>query len=126
MITAPSQDDASYRYSDATAIAAAQQHRIAEVEVAGVITAAPKFFFGRHTHAWHEEFPIVTEHGLHLDIIDNIQLAPPIPVTAGDEVIVKGQFVPRGAGGIVHDTHHCAGSKWHEGGWIAWHGRTYQ
>ncbi len=113
------------RYPDADAITAARQHHIADVEVAGTVAAAPSFFYGRHTHAWHEEFPIITQHGLVIDVIDNVKLAPCVPLTTGDVIAVKGQFIPRGNGGIVHDTHHSPGAGWHEGGWIEWHGQRY-
>ncbi|MBC5827264.1 MAG: DUF3465 domain-containing protein [Candidatus Eremiobacteraeota bacterium] len=113
-------------YDDASARAASAQHRTADVEVSGMVTADPTFFFGRRTRAWHEEFPLVTQHGLHLDVIDNVDLAPRIPLHAGDTVAVKGQLIPTGNGAIVHDTHHCTGPGWHSGGWIEWHGRRYQ
>ena len=113
------------RYPDARAIQAYREHHKADIEVAGTVDSEPHFFYGRSTRAWHEEFSIVTQHGLRLDVVDNISLAPRIAVKPGDVVAVKGQLVPRAGEGIVHDTHHCPGRGWHQGGWIQWHGARY-
>ena len=119
MVSAPTS------YSDAAAFAAIAAHRITDVAVAGRVTDAPIFFTGRHTHARHESFDIVTEHGLELKIVDNVSLAPAIPVLPGDSIIVSGQLIPKPGESIIHDTHHCPGPGWHRGGWIEWHGRRY-
>ena len=103
-------------------MAAERTHRICDVAVAGTVTNEPTFFEGRRTHAAHEEFSIVTQHGARLDIIDNVDLAPQIPVEPGDVVVVKGQLIPKPGGGVVHDTHHRAGPGFHRGGWIEWRG----
>jgi hypothetical protein len=114
------------RYPDSAAIAASTHNRVADIEVAGTVVGSPTYFFGRRTHAWHEEFEIVTEHGLHLRVIDNVDLAPRVPVSPGDVVAVAGQFIPTHDVGIVHDTHHSPGPGWHRGGWVEWHGRTFE
>ena len=113
-------------YSDAGVIDAVTRHRVADVVVSGTVLDSPHFFRGSRTHALHEQFAIVTEHGLHLQVIDNVDLAPRLPVQAGDVVAVAGQFVPKGRGGIIHDTHHCPGPGWHQGGWIEWRGTRYE
>ena len=114
------------RYPDADVLAAAAAHRVADVVVAGAVTEEPHIFFGRHTHAWHERFSIVTEHGLRLEIVDNVSLAPRVPVEPGDVVAVAGQFIPKHGGGLIHDTHHCPGPGWHRGGWIEWHDQRFE
>jgi hypothetical protein len=115
------------QYPDGSVAAAAAAQRVTDVVVAGTVVATPSFFFGRKTHAWHESFPIVTEHGLRIEVVDNIDLAPRVPVCAGDVVVVAGQFIPtRDDGGIVHDTHHCPGPGWHRGGYVEWHGRRFE
>jgi len=118
--------DVFARYSDGRLYAAQRDHRVTDVEVAGTVGAAPRFFLGRRTHHWHEEFPIVTQHGERVEVIDNVDLAPRIPVATGDVVVVKGQFVPTHGGGIIHDTHHSPGPGWHQGGWIEWRGQRYE
>src|ERR1700730_11843004 len=114
------------RYTDADVLAAAAAHRVTDVTVAGTVTGPPTFFFGRRTHAWHESFSIVTEHGLHLEIVYNVDLSPRLPVVEGDVVAVSGQFVPRRDSGLIHDTHHSPGRGWHRGGWVEWHDHRYE
>jgi hypothetical protein len=126
MIDRLGDDNPFVKYPDDGALAASAAHRTADVVVSGTVAAPPTFFFGRHTHAWHEEFPIVTEHGLRIDVIDNVSLAPRVPVEAGDVVVVAGQFVPSRRGAIIHDTHHSPGPGWHRGGWIQWRGQRFE
>jgi hypothetical protein len=112
-------------YSDAAALAAVAANRVADVAVEGSVIDQPTFFTGRHTHARHETFDIVTEHGLRLRVVDNVSLAPAIPVQIGDSVVVQGQLVPKPGESLIHDTHHCPGPGWHRGGWIEWRGHRY-
>jgi hypothetical protein len=114
------------RYPDAAVLAAAEARRVTDVTVAGTVAQAPHFFYGRRTHAWHESFTIVTEHGFRLDVVDNVSLAPRVPVSPGDVVAVAGQFIPSRHGGLIHDTHHCPGPGWHQGGWIEWHDQRFE
>jgi hypothetical protein len=114
------------RYPDAGVLAAAADRRVADVTVAGTVTSPPSFFFGRRTHAWHETFSIVTEHGLHVQIVDNVDLAPKVAVSPGDVVAICGQYIPRPGGGLIHDTHHSPGPGWHRGGWVEWHDHRYE
>src|SRR5262249_36829133 len=111
---------------DADVLAASAEHHRADVIVAGTVVDSPTFFFGRHTKAWHESFSIETEHGLRLKIIDNVELAPRVPVSPGDVIVVAGQFIPSRCGGLIHDTHHRPGPGWHRGGWIEWHDHKFQ
>ena len=115
------------RYPDADISRAAADDRVRDVVVAGTVAAEPRYFMGRHTHALHETFPIVTQHGLRVEVIDNVDLAPRVPLHSGDVVAVAGQFIPDGKGaGIIHDTHHSPGPGWHRGGWIEWHGHRFE
>jgi len=115
------------RFPDAGVAQAAADKLVRDVVVAGTVADEPRYFIGRRTHALHETFPIVTEHGLRIDVIDNVDLAPCVPLHAGDVVAVAGQFVPDGKGsGIIHDTHHSPGPGWHRGGWIEWHGERFE
>jgi len=114
------------RFPDDAVVAAAADHRVADVVVAGTVVSEPTFFRGRRTHALHESFALVTQHGLRLEIVDNVDLAPRVPVHEGDVVAVAGQFVPKDGGGIIHDTHHSPGPGWHRGGWVEWHDQRYE
>ena len=126
MVIRSQPSDLFSRFPDTGVADAIAHHRVADVVVAGTVTDAPTYFVGRRTHARHESFAIVTEHGLRIQVIDNIDLAPRVPVAAGDVVAVAGQFIPNGDGGIVHDTHHCPGPGWHQGGWIEWHDQRFE
>ncbi|HXW77732.1 MAG TPA: DUF3465 domain-containing protein [Candidatus Eremiobacteraceae bacterium] len=114
------------QYPDDALLEAAAENRKADVIVAGTVAGEPTFFFGRSTHAWHERFPIVTEHGMRVDVIDNVSLAPRVPVQPGDVIAVAGQFVPTRNGPIIHDTHHSPGPGWHRDGWVEWHGQRFE
>jgi hypothetical protein len=124
-MTACTTPDIFDQYPDGQALAAVSAQRVADVAVAGTVTDEPTFFMGKRTHARHETFDIITPHGLHLRVIDNVSLAPPVPVHSGDTIVVAGQLIPTRRGAIVHDTHHCPGPGWHRGGWIEWDGRRY-
>jgi Protein of unknown function (DUF3465) len=124
-MTACALPDLFARYPDSQARSAVAAGRVADVAVAGTVADEPTFFIGRHTHAKHETFDIITPHGLKLRIVDNVSLAPSVPVHTGDTVVVAGQLIPTWNGAIVHDTHHCPGPGWHRGGWIEWDGRRY-
>jgi hypothetical protein len=124
-MTASAPDDIFARFPDNQACAAVAAHRVADVAVAGTVADEPMFFMGTRTHAQHETFDIITAHGLHLRVVDNVSLAPPVPLHTGDTIVVAGQLIPTNRGAIVHDTHHCPGPGWHRGGWIEWGGRRY-
>jgi hypothetical protein len=124
-MTAFAPPDIFARFPDSQAGAAVAEHRVADVAVAGTVADEPTFFVGKYTHARHETFDIITPHGLHLRVVDNVSLAPPVPVHTGDNIVVAGQLIPTRRGAIVHDTHHCPGPGWHRGGWIEWNGRRY-
>lgn len=105
----------------ATAIAAG---RTAEVDFSGTVTGPPRFFYGTRTHCEHEAFTVTTPCG-PVDIIDNVDLAPRVPVRAGDPVDVRGEYVnDPGRGPLVHWTHHDPAHR-HPDGFIRLRGRVY-
>jgi len=124
-MTACALPDIFNRFPDTQACDAVASRHVADVAVAGTVADEPTFFVGKYTRAPHETFDIVTAHGLHLRVVDNVSLAPPVPVHAGDTVVVAGQLIPTSRGAIVHDTHHCPGPGWHRGGFIEWNGKRY-
>src|SRR5580704_14443369 len=97
-----------------------------EVRFGAVVTSAPHFFYGSHTHAEHETFRVRSDDGVALRVVDNVHIAPPVEVRPGDHIVVQGVFVPHGRDGrpLVHWTHHDPGGR-HAGGFIEWNGRRY-
>ncbi len=98
--------------------------RTAEVDFSGTVNSAPRYFFGTNTHAEHETFGVTTPCG-NVQIIDNADLAPRVPVFPGDQIDVRGEYVhDPGKGPIVHWTHHDPQHR-HPDGFIRLHGRLY-
>ena len=96
-----------------------------EVHFAATVTTAPHFFVGSRTHAEHEEFDCRTDAGATVRVIDNVALAPRVPVVPGDRVDVQGEEVhDRGRPTIVHWTHHDPSHR-HVDGFIVLNGRVY-
>ena len=95
-----------------------------EVNVSGTVTSEPSYFFGTHTKAEHEEFGLRTASG-PLEIIDNVDLAPRVPVHTGDRIEVRGEMVhDPGKPPIVHWTHHDPAHN-HPDGFIRFQGKVY-
>jgi hypothetical protein len=96
-----------------------------EVTYHGTVVAPPRFFQGRHSPFQHEQFDVRGDDGALFRVVDNVSLAPRVPVKPGDAVTVKGELVrDRGQPPIVHFTHH---DPWgtHEDGYITLGGRLY-
>lgn len=54
----------------------------------------------------------------------NLELAPRVPISEGEEFIVRGEFAWNDLGGAIHWTHHDPDGR-REGGWIEFGGRRY-
>ncbi len=97
----------------------------AQVEFHASVTSPPHFFIGTLTHARHEAFTVRTADGVGVEIVDNVDLAPPIGVHVGDRIAVRGELVrDPGRMPVVHWTHHDPAGR-HPGGWIDLAGRRY-
>jgi hypothetical protein len=96
-----------------------------EVAFSGVVASAPHFFYGRNTHAMHEAFDVRSDDGKRVEIVDNVKLAPRVPVAVGDRIGICGELVPQTSRGpLVHWTHHDP-SHAHADGYIDFAGRRY-
>lgn len=101
------------------------QARPSEVAFAATVLDAPHFFYGTRTHAVHEAFDVRADDGHRLEIVDNVALAPRVPVAPGDHIVVQGELVARASHGpLVHWTHHDPAHR-HPDGFIALRGRVY-
>ncbi len=101
------------------------QHRPSEVTFDGTVTSAPHFFYGSRTHAVHEAFNVRSDDGRPLEIVDNVALAPRVPVVVGDRVAIRGELIPDAKPGpLVHWTHHDPAGI-HPDGYIDLNGKRY-
>lgn len=106
-------------------IAALARRVPSEIRFDATVTGSPQFFYGRRSHTVHEAFEVRSNDGARLQVVDNLSLAPRIPVAVGDRVVVQGELVPYGAcGPLVHWTHHDPRGR-HPAGFIEWNGRRY-
>jgi hypothetical protein len=84
----------------------------------------PRFFIGRRTKCEHEAFDAQTGAG-PVEIVDNVRIAPRVPVQPGDRISVRGEMVhDRGRPPIVHWTHHDPEGR-HADGFIRFRGQVY-
>ncbi len=101
------------------------RERPSEVTFGGTVLSAPHFFYGSHTHAVHEAFDVRSDDGRRLEIVDNVALAPRVPVVVGDRIAVRGELIPDARPEpVVHWTHHDPGGA-HADGYIELDGRRY-
>ena len=73
----------------------------------------------------HQRFIIRLETGRTVLVAHNIDLAPRVPLRAGDAVIVRGEYEWNERGGVLHWTHHDPDGR-HDPGWIEHEDRRYQ
>lgn len=96
----------------------------AEVTFGATVTGTPTYFYGKRTHSEHEEFTAQTDCG-PVDVIDNVGIAPRVPVQPGERIEVRGEMVhDRGRPPVVHWTHRDPGGR-HQDGFIRLRGRMY-
>jgi hypothetical protein len=96
----------------------------AQVDCQAVVASAPHFFQGSRSHRTHEAFYARTGCG-PVEVVDNVDIAPPCPVRTGDRIEICGEMVhDRGRPPVIHWTHHDPSGR-HAGGFIRLNGRTY-
>ena len=93
-------------------------------DLTGTVMTEPSYFFGTHTKCEHEQFTLNTLQGA-IQIIDNVDIAPRVPVHPGDQIEVRGEMVhDPGKSPILHWTHHDPAHR-HPDGFIRLHGQLY-
>jgi hypothetical protein len=74
----------------------------------------------------HQRFILRLASGQTLLIPHNIEIAPRVsPLSEGDTVEYKGEYIPNDKGGVVHWTHHDPAGN-HPAGWLKHAGQTFQ
>ena len=73
----------------------------------------------------HQKFLVTISPEQTLLFAHNVDLAPVVPLSVGDAVQFRGEYVYNPKGGVVHWTHRDpqGGQK---AGWIKYNGKTYQ
>jgi hypothetical protein len=56
---------------------------------------------------------------------DNVDLTGPIPLAAGDDVLVRGEYIYDPRGGLVHETHRDPRGR-RPAGYVQTGGKLYQ
>lgn len=72
----------------------------------------------------HQKFLVTISPEQTLLFAHNVDLAPVVPLSVGDAVQFRGEYVYNPKGGVVHWTHRDLQAKI-EGGWIKYNGNTY-
>ncbi len=75
--------------------------------------------------AMHQKFLVKLNAQQTLLFAHNINLAPRVPLSVGDEISFYGEYAYNPKGGIIHWTHHAPQGD-HAAGWILHNGRKYQ
>ena len=94
------------------------------VDFSATVASPPRYFYGSSSHAMHEAFDAATPAG-PVEIVDNVSIAPRVPVQVGDRIEVRGEMVhDPGRNPIVHWTHHDP-QHTHPDGFIRYRGQVY-
>lgn len=73
----------------------------------------------------HERFLVRVDGETTVLVAHNLDLAPRIPLAAGDSIELRGEYEWNPKGGVIHWTHRDPDGR-HQDGWIRYHGRLYQ
>jgi hypothetical protein len=96
----------------------------AMVDFSATVTSGARFFHGSRSRYEHEAFDVRTSAG-PAEVVDNVSIAPSIPVRVGDRVEVRGEMVhDPGREPIVHFTHRDPQGT-HPDGFIRLHDKLY-
>ena len=81
----------------------------------------------------HEQFIIEMADGTDVFVAHDLNYAPRVPLKVGEEVEIKGEWIPEpeqhggmNTIGVLHWTHHSESEQRHQSGYIKADGQTYQ
>ncbi len=117
-------DDPAASAADGRAVAAAFAARRSDewLEAGGIVR---RTLSDDREGDQHQRFIVEVEPGLTVLVAHNIDLAPRVPLSAGDRVELRGEYEYNDKGGVIHWTHHDPRGR-HAGGWIRHEGKTYR
>ncbi|MBS1993313.1 MAG: DUF3465 domain-containing protein [Cyanobacteria bacterium SZAS LIN-2] len=105
-------------------VIAAQNNQARRVEV--TLTAPVRKLLPDDTKGLqHQRFLLQLSNGSTVLVAHDIDMAPRVPINAGDTVTVHGEYIWNQKGGVIHWTHHSDNGR-HEGGYIDFQGQRYQ
>jgi hypothetical protein len=105
-------------------VISAQDNHLQKVEV--TVTAPIKKVLPDDTKGLpHERFLLLLANGSTVLIAHDTAMAPRVPLNAGDNVTIHGEYIWNERGGVIHWTHHSDNGR-HEGGYIDYQGQRYQ
>jgi len=111
--------------ADDAAIAADFQNQRSQVEVTADGIVVGTFPDRSSSTGRHEQFIIrLTSQNLTVEVEHNISIGKRVPVKEGDRVVVHGEYIWNGQGGLIHFTHHDPQGT-HQNGYIVDNGTTY-
>lgn len=109
--------------SNAALLAAAAAHESSvEVEAYGRVS---RLLPDDNEGSRHQRFLVRIGDRLTILVAYNRDLAPRIPVQAGDSVTLRGEYIWNERGGMMHWTHHDPAGR-HEPGWVEYRGKRYE
>lgn len=109
---------------DDAALVEAQERHLMNYQVEGaarVFKILPEDLKGRA----HQRFLLKLSNGGTILVAHNIDLAPRVPLSPGDVIRLRGEFIWNQKGGVIHYTHHST-SRARQGGWIRLRSLFYQ
>jgi len=111
--------------ADDAAVAADFQNQRSQVEVTADGIVVGTFPDRASSTGRHEQFIIrLTSQNLTVEVEHNISIGKRVPVKEGDRVLVHGEYIWNGQGGLIHFTHHDPQGT-HQNGYIVDNGTTY-
>jgi hypothetical protein len=96
-----------------------------ECTLEATVTDDAREFYGNRTHAEHEDFHVEVA-GRRLEVVENLGLAPLIPVKRGDQIELHGELVPHGSHGPLMHWIHRSPNGHHESGYCIDNGQRYE
>lgn len=73
----------------------------------------------------HERFIVrLPDVSLTVLVEHNLSIAPRVPVSAGESIVARGEYIWNAQGGLLHFTHHDP-QRSHEAGYIVYAGKRY-